>query len=262
MDTTARHARLVDERQKAEAAARAAVATSPRRLRTFNRLLSEAQRAAMIREEQLSHFTRPWPVMRRALRRLGEALVRSGILADADDLYFLRHDEVASAVGGATSIALEDRVAERRRRRLEDACLVAPVGIGRASALMHIFVNEGHATLGTAAPAADVLVLGVAASPGRVTGTVRVIRDPANASALQPGDILVAPLTAPAWTPLFAMAAAVVTDIGSPMAHASIIAREYGIPAVVGCGDATLRLTDGQRVTVDGTAGVVERPCR
>ena len=104
-----------------------------------------------------------------------------------------------------------------------------------------------------------MLVAGAAASPGRATGLVRVIRDPANATALQPGDVLVAPLTAPAWTPLFAIAAAVVTDIGSPMAHASIIAREYGIPAVVGCGDATLRLKDGQRVTVNGTAGVVER---
>ena len=103
-----------------------------------------------------------------------------------------------------------------------------------------------------------MLVLGAAASPGQATGTVRVIRDPDNAAALQPGDLLVAPLTAPAWTPTFAIAAAIVTDVGSPLAHASIIAREYGIPAVVGCGDATLRLKDGQHVRVDGNAGVVE----
>ncbi len=75
---------------------------------------------------------------------------------------------------------------------------------------------------------------------------------------LQPGEILVAPLTAPAWTPLFTRAAGVVTDVGSAAAHASIIAREYGIPAIVGCGDATARLRTGMRVTVDGTAGNVE----
>jgi pyruvate,water dikinase len=102
------------------------------------------------------------------------------------------------------------------------------------------------------------LVTGAPASPGRATGPVRVIRVPSEFSALRDGEILVAPLTAPAWTPLFAKAAAVVTDVGSVFAHASIIAREYGIPAVVGCGDATARLCDGMRVTVDGGTGIVE----
>jgi pyruvate,water dikinase len=84
-----------------------------------------------------------------------------------------------------------------------------------------------------------------------------VIRGPDEFDALQSGEILVAPLTAPAWTPLFRLASAVVTDVGSPAAHASIIAREYGIPAVVGCGDATSRLRTGMRVTVDGSTGSV-----
>ena len=85
-----------------------------------------------------------------------------------------------------------------------------------------------------------------------------MIRGPDEFDELQPGEILVAPLTAPAWTPLFTRAAAVVTDVGSAAAHASIIAREYGIPAVVGCGDATSRLRTGMRVTVDGSTGNVE----
>jgi pyruvate,water dikinase len=85
-----------------------------------------------------------------------------------------------------------------------------------------------------------------------------VIRGPQDFDELEAGEILVAPLTAPAWTPLFHRAAAVVTDVGSAAAHASIIAREYGIPAVVGCGDATARLHTGMRVTVDGSAGNVE----
>ena len=102
------------------------------------------------------------------------------------------------------------------------------------------------------------LVSGAPASPGRATGPVRVIRGPDQFDELQPGEILVAPLTAPAWTPLFTRAAAVVTDVGSAASHASIIAREYGIPAVVGCGDATARLRTGMRVTVDGGTGNVE----
>jgi pyruvate,water dikinase len=84
-----------------------------------------------------------------------------------------------------------------------------------------------------------------------------VVRDPSDFDAVQPGDVIVAPLTAPAWTPLFGRAAALVTDVGSGMAHASIMAREYGIPAVVGCGDATSRLSDGMVVTVDGSTGSV-----
>jgi phosphoenolpyruvate synthase/pyruvate phosphate dikinase len=77
---------------------------------------------------------------------------------------------------------------------------------------------------------------------------------------MRPGDILVAEMTTPAWTPLFAMAAGIVTDVGGPLSHGSIIAREYGIPAVLGTGVATQRIHNGQRLTVDGDAGVVTLP--
>jgi pyruvate,water dikinase len=100
-------------------------------------------------------------------------------------------------------------------------------------------------------------VTGMAASPGRATGPVRVIRRQEEFSRLQPGDVLVSPATTPAWTPLFQRAVAIVTDVGSLVAHASLVAREYGIPAVVGTGDATARLRDGQVVTVDGARGIV-----
>jgi pyruvate,water dikinase len=74
---------------------------------------------------------------------------------------------------------------------------------------------------------------------------------------MRPGDILVAPITTPAWTPLFALATAIVTDVGGPLSHGSIVAREYGLPAVLGTGVATRRIQDGQTITVDGTAGIV-----
>jgi pyruvate,water dikinase len=86
---------------------------------------------------------------------------------------------------------------------------------------------------------------------------VRVLRGPEDFDRFRPGEVLVARATAPAWTPLFARASAVVTDGGTLAAHASLVAREYGIPAVVGTGDATARLADGHVVVVDGGAGTV-----
>jgi pyruvate,water dikinase len=101
------------------------------------------------------------------------------------------------------------------------------------------------------------VVRGSAGSPGRVTGPAKVIRSLAEASKLRPGDVLVAETTAPPWTPLFATAAAIVTDTGGVLSHCAIVAREYGIPAVVGTGMATSRIVDGQIVEVDGDAGLV-----
>jgi rifampicin phosphotransferase len=87
---------------------------------------------------------------------------------------------------------------------------------------------------------------------------VRILRTPEEASRLGDGEILVAPFTNIGWTPVFPRAAAVVTDIGAPLSHAAIVARELGIPAVVGCGNATIRLRTGDRVRVDGSHGTVE----
>lgn len=102
----------------------------------------------------------------------------------------------------------------------------------------------------------DVIV-GHPASAGRATSPVRIVHGPEDFAGFRAGDVLVAKATAPAWTPLFARAAAVVTNGGTLAAHASLAAREYAIPAVVGTGDATQRLHPGQLVTVDGAAGTV-----
>jgi phosphohistidine swiveling domain-containing protein len=98
---------------------------------------------------------------------------------------------------------------------------------------------------------------GVPGSPGRYTGPVRLVRDEAEFPKLRPGEVLVCPITSPAWSVLFLQAGAVVTDGGGVLAHTAVIAREYGIPAVLATGAATRRLRDGDLVTVDGTAGVV-----
>jgi pyruvate,water dikinase len=233
------------------------LASSPRRLRAFRKLLADAQQLAALREEQVPGLTIGWPVMRRAVLRIGESLAGRGVIADADDVFFLTHDEVLAALGGTGSAATFN-TAERRARRDEQAELVAPLMVGRLTRMMKA-VWERLPRLVGASPSDGALVTGTPAAPGRATGLVRVVRGAHEFDQLQPGEILVAPLTAPAWTPLFTRAAGVVTDIGSLASHASIIAREYGIPAVVGCGDATARLRTGMRITVDGSTGNVER---
>jgi phosphohistidine swiveling domain-containing protein len=251
------HEAVVETRRAAEEAAFQSLSSSPRRLRAFRKLLADAQHLASLREEQVPGLTIAWPVMRRAVLRIGEELVTNGVIADPDDVFFLTRDEVLSALGGA-GLASPVNVAERRALRDEQGALMAPLMVGRMTRMME-WLWEKMPRLVGAVPSDTALVSGTPASPGRATGLVRVVRGTRDFDQLQPGEILVAPLTAPAWTPLFTRAAGVVTDVGSLASHASIVAREYGIPAVVGCGDATARLRTGMRIIVDGSTGNVER---
>jgi phosphohistidine swiveling domain-containing protein len=253
---TAAHGRAVAAREAAEAAAREALASSPGRLREFERLLADGQHLVSIREEQVREWTLPWPVMRRAVVRIGESLVERGLLEIADDVFFLYKDEVLGALetGELPSAA---NVPYRRAQREEQARLVPPMAVGRWNPVLKRVVDSYPAMFG-AKPSDRAIVSGIPASPGIATGPVRIVRGPHEFDQLQPGEVLVAPFTAPAWTPLFTRAAAVVTDVGSAAAHASIVAREYGIPAVVGTAEATARLRNGMRVTVDGSTGNVE----
>jgi pyruvate,water dikinase len=250
------HAALVEKRHAAEEAAFATLGSNPRRLRAFRSLLADAQHLVPIREEQVSELTLAWPVMRRAVLRIGEALATSGVIKASDDVFFLTHDELRSALAGDRHPPGVD-VAARRAERAQQAQLVPPSVVGRLHPLTKKLFDGLPRMLGAVRSDTSV-VSGTPASPGRASGLVRVVRGPSDFGDLLPGEILVAPLTAPAWTPLFTLAAAVVTDVGSAAAHASVIAREYGIPAVVGCGDATARLRTGMPVTVDGNTGNVE----
>jgi rifampicin phosphotransferase len=246
--------RLASARIEAETRARAALAGEPKLLRQFDKLLATAQRFQPLREENVSHLTRGWPLMRRALQRLAGPLVEKGALADVSDVYFLTRNELVAALanGSATIAVAERRTAWERRRRLSP-----PLVVGRVSPMAEKMLNDFAEAMRT--PAGERSGLrGVPASPGRASGPARVIRDASEFDRLRPGDVLVAHATTPAWTPLFARAAAVVTDTGSIGSHASQVAREYGIPAVVCIGEATGRLRDDQPLTVDGSAGLVE----
>ena len=248
------------ERLKAEAQARSALAREPKLLAQFEKLLAAAQRFGRIREEQVAPFTLGWPIMRRAVLRLGGIVMERGTLLVSDDVFFLTRAELLAALSASTPAgSLVPKVMARKKLWQRERFLTPPLVLGELTPMMQrIFDSgesllrpEGRLTVGNA-------LSGLPASPGRASGPARVIRTPEEFDRLQPGDVLIAPVTTPAWTPLFARAVAVVTDTGSPLAHASLAAREYGIPAVVGTGSATARLQNGQMVTVDGTTGLVE----
>jgi len=121
-----------------------------------------------------------------------------------------------------------------------------------------VFDSHGLLTELTLKAPRENVILGMPGAAGRAEGVVRRLDDPEQGQALEPGEILVTSQTNIGWTLLFPRAAAIVTDVGAPLSHAAIVARELGIPAVVNCGDATTRLRTGDRVRVDGTQGVVE----
>jgi rifampicin phosphotransferase len=247
-----RRERLTAEREAAEAACRQALAGHHRLLSRFDVLLEVAQRYGVAREEQARHLTLGWPVLRRCVLRMGTALRVRSLIDDDDDVFFLTRAELEQD-GRLQAAVLQRRGQWERRRRL-----VAPLSIGRPPKLMEGLMARAVDAVRTPGRGLDGTLVGQPASPGRATGPVRVVRGPDDFDRFQQGEVLVASATAPAWTPLFGLAAAVVTDGGTLAAHASLVAREYGIPAVVGTGDATGRLGDGQVVTVDGGAGVVE----
>jgi pyruvate,water dikinase len=189
---------------------------------------------------------------------MGDRLVEAGAIEQPEDVYWLRRDELTAALAATENgterpsglaAAVEQRKQEWRGRRR-----VTPPQLLPERSWMRVFDSMMPAT--TQEQADDVLT-GIGASAGRVTATARVLGGPADFSRLEGGDILVASITTPAWTALFARAAAVVTDIGGPLSHSSIVAREYGIPAVLGTGVATRRITSGQTITVDGDTGRV-----
>ncbi len=251
-----REARLAQQRSTAERACRAALASQPRLLSQFERLLQVNQRYAVIREEQARDFTLAWPVLRACLRLIGEHLVASGVVERADDVLFCTQNEVCRRLAGNAD-SMVAIVRERRHLWQRQRSLVAPLTLGQPARLIGDVIDRAVQEARGGREVGEGVIVGQPASAGRATGPVRIVQGLQDFSGFRTGDVLVAKATAPAWTPLFARAAAVVTDGGTLAAHASLVAREYAIPAVVGTGDATVRLHSGQLVTVDGAAGTV-----
>lgn len=202
------------------------------------------------RERDTMHFemTRIYPPLRRMFLELGRRWTAGGLLNGTEDIFFLKLEEIQS-------------LAER-------PCPMKDIAKVRKEAFHHnqrrpwpIIIHEGEEIYLAETEfeeSKSSILRGVAGSPGRAAGASRIILRPEEFSLLKKGEILVAPITNPVWTPLFAIAGGVVTEVGGILSHGAIVAREYGIPAVMSVAGATKRLQDGQRITIDGNKGVIQ----
>jgi phosphohistidine swiveling domain-containing protein len=249
---------VVGKRLVAEAACRKALAEQPRLEARFISLLTLAQRYAAIRAEQASWFTLAWPALRQCARRLGSMMASAGLLAKADDIFFICRDELDDYLAGHRPQQLATRARSRRNVWEHNRRLTPPLTLGKPPLLLAKVLLSSPKVARPADTAGSSALRGTPASPGSAAGPVRILRDPADVQAVRPGDVLVVTAAVPALTPVFDRIAALCVDGGSVAAHASLVAREYGIPTVTGLGDATSRLTDNTWVFVDGTAGVVD----
>lgn len=255
------------ERQAAAAAARNLASETVLlrlgglRLRLFERVLRWAQHCAPLREDALADVGLGWTELRRMLRELGRRMADAGAVTERDDVFWLTWEEaevVAGALDAGRAAGDHKRaIAERRESWKREYCVTPPVVLPVKHGGRLFGLDLSHLMPARNGGAEGNLIRGIGASSGRVTGTACVICGPEEFALMKPGGILVAKITTPAWTPLFALASGVVTDVGGPLSHSSIVAREYGIPAVLGTGEATRRIRSGQRVTVDGRSGVV-----
>ena len=178
----------------------------------------------------------------------GQEYTALGALNQADDIFFFHIDELEELADGAER-DWQALVAERRSLRQREM-------LRRQTP--RLLLSDGRAIYeGLGAQSGEDGLSGSPVSPGLVEGVVHVVLDP-NSTRLAPGEILVCAGTDPAWTPLFRAAGGLITEVGGVMTHGSVVAREYGIPAVVGVHQATRRLKNGQRIRLDGTSGLIQ----
>jgi pyruvate,water dikinase len=254
-----RQAEAVSAREKAAASLLARLGGLRRRL--FSRVLGWAQRSAHLREDALADVGLGWPVLRRILREMGSRLVAAGSIAEPDDVFWLKWEEVKEAARlldtGQPAEDYRRAIAERRETWQRENMVTPPAALPLKGGARLLGLDLSRWMPARSDQATGSSIKGIGASPGRVTGSACVIHGPEEFDRMKSGDILVAKITTPAWTPLFAMASGIVTDVGGPLSHSSIVAREYGVPAVLGTGVATHHIRNRQLVTVDGDGGVV-----
>lgn len=224
----------------------------PRGLRRWlvDRLLQGIRRHVALRENTRHYHSLAMATTRDKLRALEQTLLAEGRLRCVDDLFFLHWEEARDLAGGALDWReVEDRIRQRRLRHQRLARRAPPLTVN---------VDLPAAPATGQAAAGGVFLVGEGASAGTAEGPARVLFDPCLEDALRPGEVLVAPYTDPAWTPLFPAASAIVVEVGSFLSHAGTVAREYGIPCVVDVSGCTQRIRSGQRLRVDAALGRVE----
>jgi pyruvate,water dikinase len=255
---------VVAERERYEARCREQLQRYPAAAQEqFEFLLEAARQGNVLHEEHAYWLDERSPYYVQTLfMEFGRRFARASAIDEAADVHYLTVDEVRETARALPDVTHHDLVQERKAEMAHFARVTPPPSVGTPpqqappdtpfSRLLDKF-------WGTPPPAAETSreVLGHAGAPGTVRGAVRILRTPAEAHKLEAGDVLVAQATTPPWTPLFATAAAVVTDTGGILSHTACVAREYRIPAVVGAVEATRVLQDGQMIEVDGDEGIV-----
>jgi pyruvate,water dikinase len=253
-DPRSAHARAVARRgdavRRVEAALRSLHrSTAVARVAVFRAVLRRAQEYWVFRDNQRHSFDHYLFYLRQTYLAMGRRLVTAGALDRADDVFFLSKEEVIGAIHTARGAGETRYRASWRRRWWEAAAQDVPPERLR-----------GHGDQGDDAAGAPVAarMQGIGGSAGSVTAAVRVVTDLAGLADVQSGEILVTTAIDPSWTPAFSMIAGLVSEEGGMLSHATVLAREYGIPSVIGVAHATRRLATGQVVRVDGTRGTVE----
>ena len=247
------------ERDELEVSVLERIADARERTR-FAELLQRVKAAVALEETHAYHIDYPGlAATREALIGFGRRLVAEGRLDRLDDVFMLRRDELRAGLSEPWGDPLQElaavRAAEREqaRARMPAPFLGAPPD---PHAEIPPMVAKFYGVPGTASRDADS-VRGTGASAGEATGIARVVRGPEDFARVSAGEVLVCTTTTPAWTPIFSSIAALVTDSGGILCHAAVVAREYGLPAVVGTEAATSAIPDGALVRVDGESGVV-----
>ena len=214
----------------------------------FLKALTKTRLLFQIREDTHFYATMVQPTIRRVALELGRRLVEAGTLDEVEEVFHLQLNELEDL--GKSWLPSEEtikqilsQVARRKAKRvsLANKPMVDPRLLAATSQVL----------------VKDVLLSGTSGSPGIATGPAKIVHDVSEFGKLRAGDVLIAPVTNPAWTPLFQRAVAVVVDTGGSASHAAIVAREYGIPAVMGTMSGTKELEDGQWIQVDGSRGLV-----
>jgi phosphohistidine swiveling domain-containing protein len=244
-------------------AARAELADDPETLAKFDELYDAARYSFPLTEDHAFYIDQLFiSVFRRFALAVGERLVAKGVFDRSDDVFFLYRDEVVAALADGGD--QRETVAERRASMEAASRVPAPMTLGNPppppdapDPFMDALVFR---LLGMVPPeeSADPGALkGVAGSRGVYTGTARVVRSLDEATALEEGEVMVCEMTLPPWVPVFSVAGAIVADVGGVLSHTAIVAREFGVPAVVGTEVGTTAIKTGQTITVDGTKGFV-----
>ena len=252
--------RLAKDREEAEREVLAKVPTEQKEW--FEKLMKVAQKSSVFSEEHNYYIDYPaFAIARRMHIEYGRRFAKAGVIDDPEDIFFLFPWEIRKAAITMERTNLR-RYVNMRREEWERNCQVTPAPIIGAMEKLGEMARKNAIIRVIAAPPrvrpelkADLY--GASSAPGVVEGVARVVMSERELHTVQPGEVLVAPMTSGPWTPIFAIVSGVVTNAGGSLTHAAIVSREYGLPAVIGTGEATQKIKTGDRIRVDGDMGAV-----